>query len=393
MHLIQARILSRKKLYPQGKKIYEKLVKQYPSSLDIHADYAEILLAYGEYEMAMKEIQYVLNQNPNHLRGLRLQAAFYDHLNLPSWSFTTYQRLLDQYPNDSGILFDYASQRSNAGHWHKALNAYSHVLETAPDNIYALRATHNILRERRPAINTQFVLHEGSDGTNRIHQQYSWRKTLTKQLTFRGIIDAISLQTPDTLSIDSNSIQQHTIEFQMEMYPHLQMTGGIFHYAGAGSELSFYGKLIYHWMPDLESQIVILRQTPWFDPVQATTDDGSYDECQIAVAKTILSTYRLNTIVVYRRYALNRMGHYGKRLGWHMDISRQVLIQPNTTFQLAMDQASFSYNTENRSVPMVPEETTYSISTYTQGQPLSSLTYVLSAGYRWDPRRSLAGFF
>jgi hypothetical protein len=414
MNLIQARIFARKGLYPASMNIYEQLIRQYPNALDIRADYADVLLEYGNYEIAKVQIQHLLNHKSFELRGLQMMAVLYDRINLPSWTFPIYDNLLSQYPNNYAIWMDYANQRTKAGHWQKALDAYTRVLENDPENIYALRGVHNILREKRPALHAQFVQYSGSDGTVRRHHQYTWRYTLTKKLTFRALIDNINIDIPEDLNILSQNIHQITMEINKKLASNLVFTGRIFYYSGPVSDISVYGALSYHLLSDTVFQISYMGPSAWFDPIQAMENEGRFEEYQVMVSSQLFEKFRLNSSLAFRKYSLeqndtgntnNWQNHtqknhsyrkhinYGDRLGIHMDISRRILYKPDTTLIMGFDQGKFSYNSDNMDVPMVLKENAYSFSTYIQDQPFSRLTCYLSAGYRWDNSRSLSGIF
>lgn len=391
MDLIRARILARKGHFPAAMKIYKHLVSKYPESLDIRADYVDVLLAYGNDETAIVQIQHLLNHKSYQFRGRQLMAVMYDRNNLPSWTFPIYDQLLNQSPNNNSIWMDYANQRSKIGHWHRALNAYSRILENDPENIYALRSIHNILREQKPALHAQFIQFSGSDGTVRNHQNYSFRYTLTKSLTFRTLFDHIHIKTPENFAAASQDIYQTTMELNLVLSSNIVFTGRLFYYTN--SDISIYGAVANRLFSNVDFQISYLGSSAWYDPIQAMGRDGSYKEYQVSLSSPLFEKFRWNSSLAYRQYSLDHIDNYGDRLGIHMDISRRMMDKPDTTLILAIDQGRFSYATDNQDIPMVPEENTYSFSTYIQDQPFGRLSYFLSAGYRWDSQRSLAGFF
>jgi hypothetical protein len=393
MDLIQARIFARKGLFPEAMKTYEHLMIRYPDSLDIRADYANVLLEYGLYHKARIQIQHLMNHESYRMRGLQMMAVLYDRQNLPSWTLSIYDNLLNQYPDNDAIWLDYANQRSKVGHWQKALQAYARILENDPENIYALRDTHNILREKRPAFHAQFLQFSSSDDTIRYHQQYTWRYTLTESLTFQTLFDNIHIKIPENLQIASQDIQQTTMEYSLEVSSKMMFIGRIFYYTGTVDDVSMYGAVLYRLKPYTEIQVSYLGKSSWFDPIQAMNNDGSYKEYQTSLTTRLFESFRMNALLAYRKYALGQVDDYGHRLNFHVDISRRFLYKPEITLIYALDQGHFSYNTDSRDVPMVLEENTYSLSTYIQDQPLGRLYYFLSAGYRWDSQRSLSGFF
>jgi hypothetical protein len=393
MDLIQARIFARKGWYPTSINIYKKLIRKYPKSLDIRADYADVLLEYGDYETASIHINHLLKNQSFQMRGLQMMAVLYDRMNLPSWTFPIYDNLLNQYPNNYAIWMDYANQRTKAGHWQKALDAYARVLENNPENIYALRGVHNILFEKRPALQSQFIHYSGSDGTVRRHQKVTWRYTLTKSLTFRVLFDNINIDIPENLGIMSQDIRQTTMEISRKMASNIVFTGRMFYYSGPVSDVSVYCAVSYRLLPDIDFQISYMGPSSWFDPIQAMDKEGSYEEYHVLLASQLFENFRVNSSLTFRTYSLEQIDNYGDRLGIHMDVSRRMLNKPDTTLIMAFDQGNFSYHSENRDVPMVLKENTYSLSTYIQDHPFGRLSYFLSAGYRWDSSRSLSGFF
>ena len=393
MDLIQARILARKRQYPEAMNIYENLILKHPQNLDIRADYADVLLENDIYEKANEQIQYLLNHQSYRKRGLQMMAVLYARQNLPSWTFPIYENLLNQNPNSDAIWMDYASQRSKAGHWQKALNAYARILENDPENIYALRDIHNILREKRPAMNAQFLQVAGSDKSVQYHHQYSWRYTLTKSLTFRTLFEQIDMKIPENMKIKPQDIQQITMELSLGITSDMILTGRLFNYTGPVNDVSFYGAIAYRPLADIDFQISYLGPSSWYDPIQAIDHKGSYEEYKMMLSKQFFESFRISSSLAYREYALAKIDNYGKRLGIHMDVSRRLLYKPDTTLILALDQGHFSYHTDKMNVPMVMDENTYSFSTYIQDQPFSRLSYFLSAGYRWNSSRSLSDFF
>jgi len=393
MDLIQARIFARKGLFPEAMKIYEHLILKYPDSLDIRADYADVLLEYGVYNKADVQIQHLIHHESYRMRGFQMMAVLYDRQNLSSWTLPLYDNLLNQYPDNDTIWLDYANQRSKVGHWQKALNAYARILENDPENIYVLRDVHNILLEKRPAFHAQFIQFSSSDDTIRSHQQYTWRYTLTESLTFRNLFEKIHIKIPKNFLIVSQDIQQTSMECSFKVSSRILFTGRLFYYTGPVDDVSMYGAVYYRLEPDIEFELSYLGPSSWFDPIQAMDNDGRYEEFQLSLSTRFFDRFRINTSLANREYALDQVDDYGDRLNFHVDISRRILNKPDTTFIFALDQGRFSYNTDNKDVPMVLEENTYSLSTYIQDQAFSCLNYFLSAGYRWDSQRSLSGFF
>ncbi|KPA19222.1 TPR repeat containing protein [Candidatus Magnetomorum sp. HK-1] len=393
MDLIQARILSRKGLYPRSKQLYQKVLARYPQSLEVRADYAEVLVENGDYDAAYYEIKYLLSQNATDLRGLRILASLYDRLELYTWSFPIYESLLGQYPDDAGIWFDYANQRQMAGHWQKALNAYERVLEKDPDNLYALRGIHSILQNKRPKFKTHFFSNKSSDGTIQNDQQYNFQYTLTQEMAFHAIFENIEMITPDNINIDNKTIQQTSLEVSYDFYPRVKLIGRYTNYQGIGNGTCEYAALEYKKNLNTEFKITCVHHAPWFDPVQAMDLDGSYDEYQIEYITSIAKEIRINTLFSYKNYAINRISNYGSRSHFHIGLSKRLWIKPDTSLSLSMDQAEFQYGSKNQSVPMVLNENVYTLSTYLYDQPCKALFYYLSIGYRWDIHRSLAGFF
>jgi len=392
MGMILARILSRKGLYPEAAKVYERLIHLFPQYLDIRADYAEVLIEYGDYEQAFFEIQEILAQNPSDLRGLRIQASLYDRINMPSWSFPVYEKLFIRFPNDTGIWFDSASQRLRTGQWQKALNALSRVLDNDPENFYALRSIHGILSERRPAFQSHLIVNDSSDDTMRVHQHYQLRCSLTEYITLKPMFDKIVIKPSTNSPVASRSIQQSSLEMDLWMSSRLTFTGLMRKYSGLGRGIESFVRLTYRRIPESEYIIGFMKNAPWYDPIQAMESEGRYDEFQAYLSKKLSHHFRLNANFLFRTYALNTVSNYGYRQSIHLDISRRLWTKPDTSISLGMDQASFSYHTDNRSVPMLLDENTYSINTYTQDQPFSRLLYFLATGYRWDTRRDLSGF-
>jgi hypothetical protein len=393
MAFIQARILARKGQYPEAIKIYEQLRLSYPESLDIQADYADVLLEYGDYENAAMCIKHLLKKKSFQTRGLQMMASMYDRLDLPTWTFPIYENILNQQPNNDVIWMDYANQRSKAGHWQKSLNAYSRVLEKDPENIYALRGVHQILREKRPALNAQFLQYSGSDDTVRYHQHYNWRYILTETLLFRTHFERIDIKIPDNIQIQSQNIQQTTLELNLDIFPYTQFIGRLFCFSGPVDDISMYGAVKYRLLSDSVIQIAYQGTSSWFDPIQAMDQNGSFEEYQLSFATPLFEQFRLNALLAFRKYSLDFIDDYGDRSGIHMDLSRRILSKPDTTLIFALDQGRFAYHTDNEDVPMVLEENAFSCSTYIQDQPFGRLYYFLSSGFRWDRRRSLFGFF
>jgi len=393
MDLIQARILARKGDYPEAIQIYEKLLLRHQNSLDIRADYADVLIEYGDYENATIHIQHLLNHPSYQIRGFQMMAGIYDRLNLPTWTFSIYEHLINQYPNNDTIWMDYANQRSKAGHWQKALNAYSRILEKDPENIYALRGMHQILREKRPALHVQFLQYSGSDDTVQYHQQYIWRYALSESLLFRTHYEYIDIKIPEKIQIQSQNIEQTTLELTLDTFSNAQFIGRLFCYSGPVNDISMYGAVHYHLGSSSDIRIAYQGHASWYDPIQAMDNDGSFEEYQVSFTTTIFEKCRWNSSMAYRKYALGLIDNYGDRLGIHMDISRRIFTKPDTSLIVALDQGHFSYNTDNAVVPMVLEENTCTWSTYIQDQPFGRVYYFLSAGYRWDSGRSLSGFF
>jgi len=393
MALIQAKILARKGHYPGAIKKYEQLISRYPDALDIRSDFIDVLMEFGDYETAEIQIKHLLRHKDYQARGLQMMASLYDRLNLPSWTFPIYEKLLTQHPNNSANWLDYATQRSKIGQWQKALNAYARILENDPKNIYALRSVHYIIQEKRPRLNAQFLQYFGSDNSVRNHQHYSFQYTLTESASFQTLFDRIDIQMPEQIDINPSGINQATMEFHLEISTKIRCIGRIFYFSRLSDDISLFGALRYRLLKNIDFQLSYLGPSPWYEPIQALTNDGSYREFELSVSTQFFENLGINSSMAYRKYALNQMDDYGHRLGIHLDISRRILNKPNTNLIFAFDRGDFSYQTTNRIVPMVTKENTYTLSTYIQDQPFTQLSYFLSAGYRWDTGRSLTGYF
>jgi tetratricopeptide (TPR) repeat protein len=406
MDVIQARILSRKGLWPSAKTIYKQQVKRNPKSSDVHAGYAELLIENKEYDEAFFEIEHLLALKKDSSQGFRLKTSIFDRMNMHTWTFPIYEKLLKQSPDNSGLWFDYANQRYMAGQWQQALNAYERVLEHDPDHIYALRGIHSILKERRPAFKTQLFRYESSDGSIRSHQQFQCRYTINNQSTFFVQHETINVHAPDNEKLQNQDISQTDIEMTINVHPKIILTGRYQIYQGIGDGISTYASVEYNDPSQIQCQISWLSHYPWYDPIQAMTFDSYYNDFQLVVQKKMLYELYLNTSFLYRTYysesidkyrkRLNdysgKMDNYGKRLNYHIGLSKKVWIKPDTTFSLTLDQADFSYATDNHMIPMVLSENVYALSAYIQDQTNGIISYFLSFGYRWDSKRSLAGF-
>jgi len=393
MNLIQARILSRKGIWPSAKKIYQQQVMKNPQSLDLRADYAEILIEHREYDEAYYEIGYLLKENKENLRALRLKASLYDRMALHRWTFPLYETLLFHSPNDTNIWFEYANQRYLSGQWQKALYGYENVLEHDPDNIYALRGIHSILSNKRPAFKTEFFRYESSDGTIRNHQQYQCRYTLTNRSTLYARHGIISIQPPKQSKAFRGVIEQSDIEMIVDFPPKIRFSGRYQLYQGLGDGISSNALLDYNDLPRIRCQLSWLKHFPWFDPTEAMPHDAFYDDLQLILDKSLPYNLNINTSLQYRTYHLKKINDYGTRFNYHLGFARQIWTKPATTLSITLDNANFTYGSKNKSVPMVLRENVYALSAYIQDQPNMVLSYFLSFGYRLDTERSLAGYY
>jgi len=393
MDLIQARILSRKGLYPASKKLYKKVIAKYPQSLEVIADYAEVLIENGDYEEAYYEIQKILTKNSSDLRGLRILASLCGRMELHVWSFPVYEELISQYPDDTGIWFDYAIQRQMVGQWQKALYAYERVLENDPNNIYALRGIHSILQDRRPQFKTHFFSNKSSDNTISNEQQYYFKYTLTQELSFGLLFENINIITPDKHYIESETIQKNSFEILYDINPGFKFVGRYIKYQGVGNGTSGYVSLEYRKNSYSELKLSYKANYPWFDPIQAMNSDGSLDTFQVEYSRYLAKEIRLKTLFSQKHYSLNTISNYGERSHFHIGLSKRLWIKPDTNLSISMDQANFKYGSNNKKVPMVLKENVYTLSVYLYHEPCKELLYYLSIGHRWDIQRSLSGFF
>ncbi|MFQ5637651.1 MAG: tetratricopeptide repeat protein [bacterium] len=160
--IITGRIYAQLKEAEQVKHEFENLIERYPNDLDIYAEYAGSLLELKDYKQADEYLTLILDQQPNHDRGLRLRSRWYFERGDYGNAAKTLTLLSQQPGADIGVKLDLADAQRASGDWYASQETLQSLLRQAPRNRPAFQRLTLLRREKGESISTKFQVEEQS---------------------------------------------------------------------------------------------------------------------------------------------------------------------------------------------------------------------------------------
>jgi tetratricopeptide (TPR) repeat protein len=397
MHLIEARILSRKGLYEDSLRAYERLRRDYPGDDDIWEDFIETLVNHSGYERAEAELKKLLKKNPANVRARRIQARTYTERRRSQLSLPVFETLVSQVPKDAGILSDYGFAQQDTGDWSAALDYFSQVLELDPENTAALRSVHEILKNHRPRLDVAYQANYQESGNAEVKTAFGrYAQHISKKSLLVVNYDRIDIDrpsAPDLLPIDS-TVNDTVISLQYRLNPQWGARIGGGGYSGLGDGTSFVFGLDYSPRSGLAMMGDYVHKRPWYDPVDAALFEGSYNRATASMNWNIDQSWTLFLGGGYWDYQVEDDQDYGKKKTFTGILSKRFWDQPNLTFIYSYYYSDFDYEDDTfRPIAMIPTEGVHSIGAYFEHRTCKNWTYTLFGGRRWDVVRSVDSWY
>lgn len=135
-HLL-AIIAMHSKRYDAAADLLIECVRLKPNIAELHHDLAECLLRAGQYEIALKECDIILENEPNHFPSLGIKAETLVKLTKYAAALEIYDQLLEEQPKNPSIFMRKGQVHRILGQSEKAKNAYAQALILAPDHAEA----------------------------------------------------------------------------------------------------------------------------------------------------------------------------------------------------------------------------------------------------------------
>jgi len=397
MALIEARILGKQGLYEKSLQIYQHLLKRYPEDEEIRGDYIEALIDSSQYEMAQSEIMRLLRKNPDNLRAQRLQARLYIQLRQYARTFPIFDQILNLNKADAGIWSDYAFANLDTQEWSSALNYFSRVLEMDPENREALRNVHEILREHRPKLDAGYRLYSQDAGDATI-QTVSGRyaRHLSDRTLADIAYDRITIDRPESglsAPIDE-TINDALIRFRRQLSRKWEGRIGIGGYTGLGDGTTLLLGLDYSPRIDLTLHADFLGKRPWYDPVEAASLEGSYQQYVVSMDWNIDPTLALFLGAEYWDYFVEDDWDYGAKKTFTGILTKRLFERPSLFAGYSYYFSDFDYKNEAFTpIDMIPSESVHTIFGSFEHGLSRDITFSVSSGRQWDVVRSLSSWY
>ena len=389
--LIRARIFSRKGFYEKALHLYRDLRKRYPADEEIWEDYIETLANNGSYDLALAEIDGLLQKNPSNLRGQRIKARIYYEVGLFGWTFPIYENILKSYERDVGIWSDYAFARQGSGQWALGLDYLCRVLELDPDNKDALRTIHEILREHRPRFETGFrpYVQESDDSQIDIsffrYTQHVTRKT-NIDLDYSRI-SAYRPGGPGLFPVDRH-IRDLTLRLRHRFDQRWDARVGGGFYSGVGGGGAFFLGLGYSFPERGTIRASYLSRRPWYDPIEAAGLDGYYDRGSLSFNWDFGPAWGLYLGAYEGKYYAKgpdngAVTRFGRRRSLTGILTRRLSDNPDLSVSYSYYRSKFDFRYDDyRPIPMMESEKIHSLSFDYQHWPCTYWGFSLSGGFR-----------
>lgn len=143
----QASLYRAQTQFEEALKIDERLLALHPDDLQIKADIAGTLRALARFEEAQHQLNRLLQKDPQHLWGLRQQAALYKAQYKFDAAITAYHQILITLPKDIQTHLDIIGTARTAGNVALAKTQLDVLLALEPGNIQGLKHKAGLLRE------------------------------------------------------------------------------------------------------------------------------------------------------------------------------------------------------------------------------------------------------
>jgi len=405
--LIRARIYSRQGFYEKSLDIYRDLRERYPDDEEIWEDYVETLANNGHYDLALYEINELLEKNPSNLRAQKIQARIYYQSGLHGWTFPIYEGILRLYQKDLGVWSDYAYAQQGSGEWVHALDYFCRILEEDPENKPALRSVHEILREHRPSFETGYRPYYQEADKSKIDLFYlRYSQHITTKTNIDLSYDRFTAYRPtgpqgsQIFRVDEKG-SDVTVRLRHWFGQRWQgrVGGGLYSGLGGGKYFLLGGSYRFPGRGILRADYVSRR--PWYNPVEAARLDGHFDRASASFDWNFGSLWGLHLGMEQGDYdslvpdgnSLS-VGKYGRKRSFTGILTRKLWDRPDLYVGYSFYRSKFYYKYRNyRPIAMIEDESVHSLFFDFFQWPCTYWGYGMSAGIRRDTARKITSWF
>ncbi|SMC20105.1 Tetratricopeptide repeat-containing protein [Desulfacinum hydrothermale DSM 13146] len=392
---ILARILSREGRLEEALRLYQHLRKAYPEDQDIWADYAETLINARLYDRAWKELIALFEKNPRNPRTVRLMARLHQEQERYGTAAAWLEKLLRTGRGDPGLWADYAWIQQAAGDWANALDAFCRVLEMDPENVTALQAVHDILREHRPRLETKYRSYFQAEETRTDTFALEYRRHLDHKTTWR--IQAMDTWVerpagPAGPAIDED-IRQVRTWIAYRWNADMELWAQVGYHTGADDRLEWGAGLRFSGPWRTRSTLLLEDGLPWTDPADAAPRGGWSRRMQAVVDWNPDTPWFLSLTGEYEAFHLDDSQAYGNQRTLTVLGGRRLWETPDVTVGYSFTRSLFDYEEGvERDIAMIPSEAIHALFARAEFRPCRYLRLSLDAAVRRHAIRALDSY-
>ncbi|WP_432736737.1 SPOR domain-containing protein [Maridesulfovibrio sp. FT414] len=394
--VIMARIMIRRGYINDGLRMYEKLLKQYPTDFDLREEYIEVLLDNDEYEKAAVLLKAWLQDEPLSAGALRQEAR----LRLLTGDFDQQQAtlgyLLRLRPGDIESISARAYGRQEAGDWLGAVTGFSELIDKEPDNVDAREALAGILLQRRPRLELTPSIYLQPNDTITTTLGGSFAMQLNELTRGEVYYANTNIYRPAGEGIDKidKDVNQLAFIFKRELSRTFTGVAGIGVHEGTAS--GFSGTLGFDWQvhrPGLLSAMIDYNN-PWLDEPSAANYKGRYNQLALTYNGFYDDTWGLFLNGQYRQYTLDEDRLYGHRGVLNVILTRRLLSDPDLFVSYSFYRSKFKYEDSTYTpVEIVPNEAIHTISASFSKSLCDVISIEGSGGVRADEFKTSLSYF
>lgn len=282
--LMQARIATRTGHFPQGKKLYEKLLAEHPGDEEILEQYVDALVDAMEYDLAQRLLADWTKRAPDNPRPRRLLGLMYVRAGEFERSYAPFEDLLARDPGDIGTMADLGFAKLGGGDWQDALELFSTVADEQPENEVAAQVVQELLIAHRPRLTGDVVMEKRSDETVLTTQANQFSSPLSDRwaLDLKYGLTHVDRPSKDTQSRIGHTIQDWMLTVREQLHKDLVVFLGLGAVDGIGDRLTQQTGLEWHAHRPGRVLVLVERNRPWLDRVDATRYEGFQDHASLA---------------------------------------------------------------------------------------------------------------
>lgn len=343
--LMAARIATRTGKYPQGKKLYEKILAEHPGDEEVLEQYVDALVDALEYDLAQQLLADWMKRDPENPRPRRLLGLMFVRSGEYERSYAPFMDLLERDPGDIGVMADLGFAKLGGGDWQHALQLFSAVADEQPDNEVAAQIVQELLIAHRPRLASDYVSEFRADDA----VLSTWRSAFSSPLSDRWALDLnyglIHVDRPSKAAQEpiEHTVQDWMLTARTLLHEHLTAYAGLGAVSGIGDRATSQAGL--EWRVHRPGRILVLAEhnRPWTDRVDATRYEGFQDHASMAY--DALFDDRWGLYLAAERYRYSILDHeYGRRNVGSGRLLRRLGWKPNLWLGYAYSFGTSEYD-------------------------------------------------